>query len=123
MFLVMITMFTLQGFSASFFREVCPYSGGAGTSTVSMCNTSLCTSPMGLNQGMGFSNTMTGLTVIYITFDYAFYPGSVTTWTISPGSVSSFGYTMFPIGTDELYIKKNGTLRDDYSYFVRTWAL
>lgn len=106
--------------AATIWREVSPYSGGAGTSTVSMCNFSSCTAAIGVSAGSGFSTTMTGLTTLAITFDYAFYPGSPTTWTISTAGIGT-SYSVFTIGMDQLYIRNTG--RDSYSYFVRTMAL
>ncbi|RYE00132.1 MAG: hypothetical protein EOP54_01415 [Sphingobacteriales bacterium] len=113
-------LLAFTGHAATIWREVSPYSGGAGTSTVSICNFSACSAPIGVSAGSGFSTTATGVTTLTITFDYALYPGSPTTWTIPASSIGS-SYTVFTIGMDQLYIRSTG--RDSYSYFVRTMAL
>lgn len=106
--------------AATIWREVSPYAGGSGTSTVSICTFMSCSVPIGVSAGSGFSTTATGVTSLVITFDYSFYPGSPTTWTIPASSISS-SYTLFTMGTDRLYIRSTG--RDSYSYFVHTTAL
>lgn len=103
-------------------REV-PTGCGSGTSKAHICNSSVCTVPTYLSYGGSTSFLSGAVLYMTITFDYALFPGSVTTFNLGPADIAVIdaaggSYVDFSIGGDYLRIRKSG--RDSYSYYVFT---
>lgn len=118
--LVVAMLLSFASHAASIYRELHalngnPLPGFSGVSTVSMTNSSASSPFVEVEMGDGFSNSMTAISMLTITFDADASSSGTTTWNVFTTMISTTSYSQFTIGNDHLYIKRTGL--DRYSYY------